>query len=105
VVLIHLRGGVRNPLPPKTAPSVDWDLSIRADFALATPTYCISGSHDGFPAVNDKLAYRFDPGPPACRLDLGVRVLASYCARQINKLGGGLDVRVRPRQGPIPLSG
>jgi hypothetical protein len=109
VVLVHLRGGVRNPLLPKTAPSVDWDLSIGIDFSLATPSYRVSGSHDGFPAVeiyvNDKLAYRFDPGPPACQLDLGARSLASYCGRQIDKLGGALDVRIRPRQGPIALSG
>jgi branched-chain amino acid transport system substrate-binding protein len=109
LVQIHFRGGVRNPLLPRTAPTLDWALDVALDLSDTEPTYRVVGSHDGFPAVevyvNDALAYGFDPGPPACELDVGTRSLARYCAAQVNKLGGGLDVRITPRRGPIEFSG
>jgi hypothetical protein len=108
-VVIHLRGGAGDPLLPEALPPVDWDLAVMLDFSSDEPGYRISGRHDGFPAfevyINDELAYGFDPGAPACELNVttptGQRSLASYCARQVNRLGGALDVRVGPRQGPI----
>ena len=108
-IVIHIRGGAGNPLLPEAFPPVDWDLEVTLDFSLAEPGFRVRGAHDGFPAfevyVNDELAYGFDPGAPACELNVetldGQRSLARYCARQVNKLGGALDVRVRLRQGPI----
>jgi branched-chain amino acid transport system substrate-binding protein len=112
-IVIHIRGGAGNPLLPEAFPPVDWDLEVTLDFSVEEPGFHVRGLHDGFPAfevyVNDELAYGFDPGAPGCELNVetldGQRSLARYCARQVNKLGGALDVRVRPRQGPIALSG
>jgi hypothetical protein len=107
VVVIHLRGSVRNQLLPGSDASLDWELDVKLDFARTTPRYRVSGAHDGFPAielyVDDELAYGYDPGPPACALEVDGLLLASYCGAQINRLGGGLDVRIRPRRGPLAL--
>jgi hypothetical protein len=109
VVVIHLRGSVRNQLLPGSDASLDWELDVKLDFARTTPRYRVSGAHDGFPAielyVDDELAYGYDPGPPACALEVDGLLLASYCGAQINRLGGGLDVRIRPRRGPLALGG
>jgi branched-chain amino acid transport system substrate-binding protein len=111
VVQIYLRGSVKNPLLPKRRPALDWNLGVMIDFSLDDPAYRVEGAHDGFPAfevyVNRELAYGFDPGAPGCTLKIatpgGARSVPSYCARQVNKVGGGLDVRVAPREGLIAL--
>lgn len=109
VVVVHLRSALRNPLLPDTAPTFDWELNVKLDFARATPRYRVSGAHDGFPAVevyvNDELGYGFDPGAPACELEVEGQSLANYCGALVNRLGGGLDVRIAPRRGPIPFGG
>jgi len=66
-VQVHLHGGAGNPLV-FGAPDIDWDFTIEIDVSGSSPTWTLTGSHDGFPAyeiyINGQTIYTYSPGSP-----------------------------------------
>jgi hypothetical protein len=66
-VQVHLHGGAGNPLV-FGAPDIDWDFSLEIDVSGSSPTWTLTGDHDGFPAyeiyINGKTIYTYSPGTP-----------------------------------------